>query len=336
MEQKVSHNVFLRVSSNPQFGAGHLSRMSSLREKISGSVVWFVDPEHNKALSHYIPPKDKIVFEHSIHSVAKILSFALKNRNSRIICDSYNIDPLELAPAFAQTIYFTDGPINEFPKEIKIVNCQPGSINNAENGLVGTLYMPVTTKGKPQQKINFGSISQPIKCLVSFGALDKKNLTSLVLKSILLNKNLKKLLHPVCLIGHHFKNVPEVERLLYEFENSTVIADCASVIELPLECPIAVGAPGVSHAERLFRGMATVLVAQNDAQNSLCLNWQAEGCAIVAQPTLGSIAQKLQQLIDKDFGRAKCISEKGQKVIDGKGAERIVKKFIGMKFFDGK
>ena len=89
-------------------------------------------------------------------------------------------------------------------------------------------------------------------------------------------------------------------------------------------CDIAIGAPGVSHAERLFAGIPTVLVPQNDKHVALCMSWQNEGCALYARPEPKHIASQIKALIANQFEQARAISNEGQRVIDGKGASRIM------------
>ena len=96
------------------------------------------------------------------------------------------------------------------------------------------------------------------------------------------------------------------------------------MLELPFKCDIAIGAPGVSHAERLFAGIPTVLVPQNNRHVALCMSWQNEGCALHAMPDPKHIASQIHALIANQFEQARAISMEGQNLIDGKGASRIL------------
>ena len=115
-----------------------------------------------------------------------------------------------------------------------------------------------------------------------------------------------------------------VETLLSAFSHSKIITNCESVLELPLLCDIAIGAPGMSHAERLYAGIPTVLVPQSESHRALCMNWHDDGCALYASPEPKHIASQINALIADEFDRACAISREGQRLIDGKGASRIV------------
>ena len=96
----------------------------------------------------------------------------------------------------------------------------------------------------------------------------------------------------------------------------------------PVDCPLAIGAPGVSHSERLRLGAATVLLPQISLHEALCNGWQDERCAITARPDIEDIANQTRVLMASDFERAEQISRRGQAVIDGKGVSRIAKKIL--------
>ena len=122
--------------------------------------------------------------------------------------------------------------------------------------------MPILTKGFRQtNRIDFLG-ANPINCLVGFGAVDTKNKTALALRALLSDEGLTKTIIPICLIGPHFKHGKIIEPLLASFPKSKMITDCRSVLDVPFVCPLAIGAPGLSHAERLYSGIATVLVAK--------------------------------------------------------------------------
>lgn len=323
MTKSSNKEVLFRVSTDPQYGNGHLKRMLALRSRIEGEVRWFIDPVKNLKSLCPLPTTDNIEEESSISSVEKVLLFAKQNKAKAIICDSYNINWPALCLANIQTIYFCDSHVPLCPENITIVNCQP-ALRPRSGQLLGPSYLPILTGGKAQTKIDFTKQKPPTNCLVGFGAVDSKNKTALALRALLSDKNLTAAIRPICLIGPHFKYRESIEKLLGLFPTSRIITDCDSVLDVPLSCPLAIGAPGLSHAERLYAGIATVLVSQNDKHFTLCNGWQQERCALVAQPDNNSIATKMTELISNDFEQAKIISQTGQKIIDGNGANRIV------------
>ena len=323
----MTHNLFptvyVRVSTDPEAGGGHLSRMLALRQALKGSVKWFVDPGTKSAFEERFSKTDEVFEEALIDSIVKLQSVIGVDLNSLIICDSYKVRYEEIAAANVPAVYFYDSDVRSSSDKVVIVNCQPRA-KTCKNCLSGPCFMPVDTKGKQQVRADFACISHPINCLIGFGTVDSRNMTGMALNALLSDQKLKENVQPVCLLGPHFQQCEIVQTLLSAFSQSKIIKNCQSLLELPINCDIAIGAPGVSHAERLYAGIPTVLVPQSESHGELCMNWHDEGCALYARPEPKHIASQINALIANKFDRAQAISREGQRVIDGKGASRIV------------
>jgi len=323
MTHKLFPTVYVRVSTDPAAGGGHLSRMLALRQGLKGPVKWFVDPGTKSAFKERFSKTDEVFEETMVDSIANLQSIIGAETDSLIICDSYKVRYEEIAAAYVPAVYFHDSDVRSSLDNVMTVNCQPRATAR-KNCLSGPSFMPVDTKGKQQVRVDFASLSHPINCLIGFGTVDASNMTAVALHALLSDQRLKENVQPVCLIGPHFKQCEIVETLLSAFSQSRLIKNCQSVLELPLLCDIAIGAPGVSHAERLYAGIPTVLVPQSESHRALCMNWYDEGCALYATPEPKRIASQINALIAKKFDRARAISREGQRVIDGKGTSRIV------------
>ena len=323
MAHKLFPTVYVRVSTDPAAGGGHLSRMLALRQVLKGPVKWFVDPGTKSAFKERFSKTDEVFEETMIDSIVKLQSIIGADTDSLIICDSYRVSYEEIAAADVPAVYFDDNDVQSSSDNVMIVNCQPRA-KACKNCLSGPSFMPVDTNGKKQVRFDFTSVSHPINCLIGFGTVDSRNMMAVALNALLSDQRLKKTVQPVCLIGPHFQQCEIVETLLSAFSQSKIIRNCQSVLELPFFCDIAIGAPGVSHAERLYAGIPTVLVPQSESHRALCMNWYNEGCALYARPEPKHIASQINALIANRFDRARTISHEGQRVIDGKGASRIV------------
>ena len=297
--------------------------MLALRQVFKGPVKWFVDPRTKKAVSDWVSKTDEIYEETEVDGIAQLLSASNAKTDGLIICDSYNISCKGLAVANLPTVYFCDSDTWPVFENVTVINSQPGAMPH-ENCLAGPCFMPIDTKGKQQSKVDFAAVPYPIRCLIGFGTVDSANMTTLALNTLLSDKKLRESIQPICLLGAHFKHHDIVETLLNSFTKSKIVRDCSSVLELPYMCDIAIGAPGVSHAERLYAGIPTVLVPQNDKHVALCMGWENERCALYARPEPHHIAIQINALIANQFERAQAISMEGQRVIDGKGASRIL------------
>ena len=323
MTQKLFPTVYVRVSTDPRAGGGHLSRMLALRQDLKGPVKWFVDPGTKSAYKERFSKTDEVFEETMIDSIVKLQSIIGADTDSLIICDSYQVGYEQIVAANIPAIYFHDSDVRSSSDNVIIVNCQPRA-KACKNCLSGPGFMPVDAKGKQQVRADFASVSHPMNCLIGFGTVDSQNMTAVALNALLSDQRLKENVQPVCLMGPHFQQCKIVETLLSAFSQSKIIKNCQSVLELPFLCDIAIGAPGLSHAERLYAGIPTVLVPQSESHRALCMNWHDEGCALYARPEPKHIASQMNALIANKFERAKAISQEGQRVIDGKGASRIV------------
>ena len=69
--------VYVRVSTDPAAGGGHLSRMLALRLGLKGTVKWFVDPETKSAFKERFSKTDEVFEEATNDSIVKLQSIML-------------------------------------------------------------------------------------------------------------------------------------------------------------------------------------------------------------------------------------------------------------------
>ncbi|MDA8881833.1 hypothetical protein N9I90_03860 [Alphaproteobacteria bacterium] len=320
-------NFLFRVSTDQAFGTGHIARLLALRFCLSQSVTWFTDLGGRSILASYIPEQDSVIEEAHITSVERLKFYARETAAELLVCDSYNVSCGDLREVAIETVYFCDYYRDDYPTDFTIINYQPNAAPQP-GWLTGVEFMPFNTRGKRQAGVDFRSLSHSVNCLVGFGSIDTNNITSLALSALCSDENLRNLVRPICLLGPYFKQTEAVKKLLKSFPDARLITDSSCVLDVPIACPLAIGAPGVSHAERLYMGAATVLVPQISQHEALCKGWQDEGCAMAAKPNIEEIASKMRALIANNFEKAEEISRRGQAVIDGKGASRIAKKIL--------
>ena len=324
--------IIFRVSTENSFGFGHFARLSAVRLFLKEPVHWFVDKNCSKSIKLKIPKEDKITEEINNITSEKTIRMA-KLYSSVVVCDSYNLDIMELEASCVRVIIFTDKNIKLKSDNIITINFQP-NLENIKFDISGLKYYPIKAKLKKQKKINFSALSKPINLLISFGNVDSANLTAQVLSSILLDKDLKRLLRPICILGSRFKFKKDITILLDKFKHFEIITECDSILNLTKLYPLGVGAPGVSHIERLFMGVATLLLPQTKLHQKFCLEWQTLKCGLYSTTKYFDINNNLKKLISNNFQLAEELSCNGQKLIDGNGAKRLanyIENFIEMK-----
>ena len=319
--------IAVRVSTDPRFGYGHIARQLAVRKHLDGKVSWFTDPCGKQSLARHIPAQDDIIEEKDKKICEEIFRWANANKNCVLICDSYHISPSYFDTCSNKVFFFCDYEQEQVNNNITLVNAQP-TVGFSDRHLFGPAFFAIDTRGKSQQALNFSTLDTPVNCLISFGSVDTSNCTSSALNAILEDKQLSEQIKPVCLIGQHAKHKKAVHRLAAEFQDAEIIEDCESILDLNIACPIAIGAPGLSHAERLYAGIATVLVPQSERHRQICKAWQEMGCSLYVPDDIRQIGNTLHLMLERKMRLASLICRNGQNQIDGAGGAKIAKSIL--------
>ena len=319
---KEQFHIAIRVSTDPRYGYGHIARQIALRKHFGVRVIWFTDPGGKQTLPDYIADWDDIKEETDKNICDKLFQWGNINTNSVLICDSYHLAPSLFKKCANKVFFFCDHEQERVSKNITLVNTQP-TAHPSKRHLFGPAYFAIDTKEKAQQTLDFAGLHMPVNCLISFGSVDSGNLTGKTLTAIINHSELRSLLRPICVLGTHFEFKESIKEQLHAFPSAEILDGVDSLLNLPISCSVAVGAPGLSHAERLYMGIATVLIPQNPNHAELCKAWEKLGCGLQASSKLEDISRCLIHLSENKFLIAQSLSTNGQKIINGKGAAKI-------------
>ena len=322
---KTPLHVAIRVSTNPKHGAGHIARQLAVRKYLNGKVSWFTDPHGTGHLRGLLPLQDELFEEEEAERIDGVLRWTDTHQTGILLCDSYNITPHIFETVSQRVFFFCDYSQGQVSENVILVNAQP-TAGFSDRHLFGPTFFAIDTRGKAQQNFDFSELTMPVNCLISFGSVDSNNMTGKALAAILDDPSLRRWIRPVCLLGSHFRYRDTVQEQLSAFPTAKIFDGMNSLLDLPVPCPIAVGAPGISHAERLYMGIATVLIPQNPYHQELCEAWEELGCGLYTTATSEHILRCLQNLIDNKFHTAQTISIRGQSFMNGKGAAKIAAK----------
>jgi UDP-2,4-diacetamido-2,4,6-trideoxy-beta-L-altropyranose hydrolase len=160
--------------------------------------------------------------------------------------------------------------------------------------------------------------------LVTMGGSDPDNLTAKVIEAIreLANPELETAI----LVGGSNPHLPAVEAAAKK-DSMRVTVDAANIPELMAWADVAVAGAGTTFWEICFLGLPAILLTLAENQNAVALAGEGMGTAW----SLGNggdvsacdIAGKLAQLIDSREVRSRQ-SEQGRRLVDGRGAERVL------------
>ena len=211
-------------------------------------------------------------------------------------------------------MFFNDRHVVATRNNFIYVNFQPkAKLGNKH--FSGLKYLPIDTRGKLQKQINFDNVGRYINCLIGFGAVDSKDITCLVLNAIASSDSLRSVIRPICLVGENYRGLAELKKVLGKFEHSVILSGLNSTLDVPIACFVGIGAPGVSHVERLFLGVPTILIPQKHVHINLCRKWEEIGCATWSLPHSDKIVAKIYEMIDHNFAVGRAVSKRGQRLV---------------------
>ena len=311
----------IRVASSFASGRGHIVRCKAIRAHIDEPVIWFPDEDGGHELAGR---NDTVQIEREVESVNALQVQVNAGRVSKVLFDSYQVDPDAVAALSRSVPCLAICDFRPFPDVHRIV--VPQAYQKSSGTIYGGLaYQIVAASFTPFRGRAVSEARGTIRILVSFGARDSSNRTGLVLSALELLrecKNSSQAFSVTCVLG---ENAPHREEIRERISTHTDMALMVGVDDLgPLYAShdLAIGAPGVSQAERAYCGLPTLLVAQNEAQTALCRAWADLNAALVAKPDLSEIAGRIDTLINSP-GFRNDLRLSAMKLVDGAGAKRI-------------
>ena len=313
-------NLGIRVASEEKLGKGHLERCLAIRSHFKGNVFWFFDSK-NRAILSRISKKDKYFFEGNSKSYTKLKLKVFQNIINLVLLDTYEINLKNFNSDIGKVpiAYIAD----KYTKEIFDILISPQPYlykkNDSKILLSGLKYAPISKKIYNFKKIKRG---KKLNILVSMGAFDSSGVTLVVISSI---KKLLKLgldFNVRIVLGEKSPIINGVKKAIINDNKFKLFIGTKKMNYLYNYTDIAIGAPGLSHFERMLIGIPTVLIAQNHQHKVLFQNWKQLSGTIIAENNIDSIKIKLQELIKNAVLRDK-IKSINKKLIDGNGAKRI-------------
>ena len=309
----------IRVSNARFSGQGHIQRCILIRRLIKHKVIWFLD-EKNKAVEKKINNKDIIIYEKSPNLFDKLSSEVTKGKIQVILLDSYHISKSELYESIKSkaTLIALQDKYDEENTYITIIP-QPISINILrKNTFAGPNYIPV-----PKSLLNNNNqIKDKDIILISMGAYDQNGLTLKIIDILKGINFFDKKYKILIILGAHSPNIKKVKDTIKGLKNFNLIVNKKNMNSIYKKSFFAIGAPGISQAERLASGVPTILISQNTLHNKIIDNWTKLKCAIKSDLNNVKLTKNICEIYHNNNLRKKII-ENGKKIIDGNGANRI-------------
>jgi UDP-2,4-diacetamido-2,4,6-trideoxy-beta-L-altropyranose hydrolase len=277
-----------------------------------------------------------------------IITFLLKRQIDILVIDTYNVSSeyfLQLKPCVKKLVYIDD--INKFPYAADII--VNGNITGKYMGyrqynkqqvlLLGPGYNMIRKEFRnlPTRSIR----EQVAEVMITTGGTDPYHLTSGLLACLLQHEQFQTLRFNV-LIGSGFTDNEQLIDLSQNYDNIVLYANSAVVNNSPniiysevsaimLRSDLAISAGGSTLYELAACGTPTLAFVLADNQEFIVQKMEELGYVQSVgwydRIKDGQVIKVLLNLIH-DYEKRKEMSRKGQKLVDGKGTERIVRSII--------
>ena len=318
----------IRVANSITDGRGHFERCFSISNYFNSKIIWFLD-EKNEMHESKIKNKDEIIYEKDISKVSLMAKAVYEGKVNIVLLDSYNIDINYISKLF------TNVPLCVFQDTNKLLNVEmiicPHPIeietNNNTIKLCGPSFAPISGN------LLYNKVSKTnndINLLISMGSYDSLGITINIIKAIKnLSKNLKNKIKTRIILGEESPIIDEIQNLIKGDLSYDLCVNVKDMTEIYTNASIAIGAPGLSHMERLYFGIPTVLISQNSIHESIVDKWVNLGCAVKSKNDINKIEKKIIYIIE-DINIRNNLIKNGRNLVDGKGALRIAKAMLNL------
>ena len=197
--------------------------------------------------------------------------------------------------------------------------------------LLGPRYALLRREFKPWRSWNREISPVARKVLVTVGGSDPDNVTLRVIRALRLIA--EDNLEATVVVGGSNPHGHELEREVQNGGNAfRLVKDVPDMPQLMADADVAISAAGITTWEMCFLGLPAVLIDVAENQTPGARQLDRQGIAIHAgsseEVTPESIAARLKPLLASAKCRA-AMSERGRKLVDGLGAERVISAMQG-------
>ncbi|VAX22662.1 hypothetical protein MNBD_NITROSPINAE02-1885 [hydrothermal vent metagenome] len=338
----MNKKIVYRVNADGKTGYGHLGRCISLSKFLEGEgygAVFLLGPDQSGASVAFFRATDSTYQlpenydeEAEIEAMKQIIN--LENPSAAVV------DLLESSLAMMETIYRSNIPLMAIDDICKnnhmadiIVNAGPVAREDDYKGrrpelLLGSDYLmlrPQFARMAQGRKDN----EEPDGIYVSFGGSDPKNYT---LRALDMFGTIKNDFSAFIVVGSGYRNY---DLLLDRATHSKVKADIRQNEKEPWRimkwARVAVCSIGSTCWELMLMGVPCITLTQNDNQARYADELAARGVVIHFARNNEFNNDELANTIEKLMGNREMrrgMAEKGRKLVDGKGLERVAKALI--------
>lgn len=335
--------LLIRVDASARGGTGHVMRCVALAQawEHAGGKIFFAQAEATPAIEQRLRTEG---FEAlrvnatpaSTDDATQTIRFAREHNASWIVADGYHFDAgyqRHIKEAGLKLLFLDDyGHAKHYWADYVLnqnLSADPKLYSSREPHtqlLLGTKYVLLRKEFEKWRDWKRTIPPGARKVLVTLGGSDPDNVTGKVLDALSQEKN--KELECVVVVGGSNAHLESLRAAICHPPSAIrLVVDATNMPELMAWADVAVAAGGTTSWELAFMGLpAIVLVlAQNQRENAERLGkiGATLNLGLHAEVSAKQIAKALRLLLEDCPSRA-AMSERGQELVDGRGADRVI------------
>lgn len=335
--------LLIRADANPQIGAGHVMRCLALAQAWQdegGRSVFLMEPGapavEERLRNESMQVRTLLSQSGTFHDAAELATLSRDIAAAFVVVDGYHF-PSEYQQQLKQTAlrlvtidddaalqnYYGDVIVNPNPgAETLKYPCLPGT-----RLLMGTKYALLRREFRSCGGTRRSVAERGRNVLITMGGADPDNATAEVLEALaqLPSAGIKVtvVIGPNNIHEGRLRNLSARLRVPIDLQTNVL-----NMRDLIAAADLCVTAAGGTWWELAFMGTPMLLVAIAENQRSIGNKLAEEGCAVslrsacsLSKQTIASAVWDLLQ----DSGRRQQLAENGRRLVDGRGAARVVK-----------
>lgn len=317
--------VAFRVDGGSVLGLGHLNRCLSIADHLSNRGVKSIFIISDSSIREKIRSHGYKIFRINKSRESLIVEKILKRENCKIIIiDSKRQSTMNIVRYLqnVKTVVIDNPKLGKYADLVILPGVKEQFGNYPKNSLVGENYVilgpnfPLTKKFKKNEYI-----------LTSAGGSDKRNITYRIVSSF---SKLKFNFKMLVVLGRFYKYEKNIHKLIGNDKRFKIVNDPKNLPELMARCSVGIITFGVMVYEAASVNLPIFVISHSNENDLSAQKIQHYGWFVyLGRFDLIDYSKAAMEIISdlKNPDLLKKMSKKG-KIIDGKGAQRIVTEII--------
>lgn len=338
----------IRADASSSIGYGHIMRCITLAEELKkkGVIVKFICREDEGHLMHFIeqgnfnvhPLPCGIDAEGDAELTARFIEDSGAYPDFLII-DHYGLDLSweKYIRPYTGKIMVIDDFVNRRHACDILLNQNYGVEAEMYKGIVPPECRKLTGSSYILLRNQFGEMRKRIapnngevrKIFIFFGGADPTNETGKAIEAMGLLKSPE--ISGIVLVADSNPNRKEIEDICSSMPNVTYCRQAYDIAALMAQTDLAIGAGGSNTWERCCLGLVSIILILAENQRILVEKLEEDGIILNAGWYHDATASKIASMVDgivADINRFTEMRRKAMKIVDGKGASRVVKEMF--------